>query len=644
MNAVLGIADKADETLGTTAQMAINTARDLAPAASVARNRFRGVGDIATSGLYGIGATGANWLGHAASGLGSLSGAPGDNVMAQSFYNTAKDYGGLAKSKFLDGVGRIDASVTENNPGSDQAYWAGKTRDAAVAGQHPAAPMAANFMANAAGQSALPMLMGGKGLPGNTLSDAVSRTTSSGLTSIGLRTAGNAAANAMDEGLTAHAKGTPTKYESPLPMQADPAQRMKDIQSMPTPQAGKMAQSNLQHLGSLVDQLKEGRISPEAAKPEFQTRLADFIDLHAHSNGMAPDKLRDLASTIMQDGQVTPQEMQQLYEMPTVQAAMKGSQAPQATTPPPLSPGMQPPKALNVVNEATIPPQVAPAPAPGVAPPPPYQPQQPAPAPPQVAAAPVQPQTPAAPPTQPQAPGTPPAAGAAPTQPVSTQPTAADPFTQFTDFFSKAEGWQKAAIVMGIPMALLGMGSSMFGEGGMGSMIMGILGLGTAAAGAGLFGGGQGPLAGVGKDIGTSGLYSSLFGGGQQQQQGGKLGGPTSQLGQSPKMTQGQGQPQGKATPEQMQEAAIKWKTLPEGPERQQARQFLIDNDPESSGVYRAMGSFANNTGIGRSFADSQIQKGVQDAYQKQMAAGQKEINDRMAKARQFAQTMELNP
>jgi hypothetical protein len=69
---------------------------------------------------------------------------------------------------------------------------------------------------------------------------------------------------------------------------------------------------------------------------------------------------------------------------------------------------------------------------------------------------------------------------------------------------------QKIALGAGIPMALYGVLSGLFGEGGVGSLLMTVLGLGATAGGLGLFGG-QGPLAGPGAQIpGMSGLRGGL--------------------------------------------------------------------------------------------------------------------------------------
>lgn len=661
-------ADSAYDRIGQTGKYVYDQATNIMPTVHSARNKLQGVGDLVTSLGYGVGSagthvaglgvdamnTGKRWISGAADAvtggkdtLGWESGIKGDEAVATSLHDTGNDYAKLTGDKFRDGIGRIDGAVRPSNPGSDQQYWAGKARDAAVSGQSPYASAVSNMVVNTVGQS-LPMLpFAAKGMPVRLQGIGTSGA------GVGARTSANNAADSLQQGLDAYAKGTPLKSESPLPMQANPAQRLKAIQAMPTPQAGKMAQSNLQHLDLLTQQLKDGKISPQAAQPEFQTRLADFVDLHAHSNGMDPTELRSLASTVMQDGKVTPEEMQQLYKMPTVQKAMEGQSAKPATTPPPLSPGMVPPNSFNVVNEATVPPEFGQAPP--QATPPPAAPPQPAPqpSPPVAQAPPAAPATPAAPPAPGAQPAAPPTAEAPPATPPSTpaappgtQAPASDPFTQFTDFFSKAEGWQKAAIILGVPMALLGMGSSLFGEGGMGGMIMGILGLGTAAAGAGMFGGGQGPLSGIGDQMGTSGLYGSLFGGNGSKPQAGRLGGG-GQIGQQGPVTQGQGQPQqpqqqqGKATPEQMQEAALKWKTSPEGPEKQKARQFLIDNNPKGGGIKSTLGTWANNLGMGH-LADGEIQSNIQDVYNTQMSAGQQEIEARKAQAEQFRQQMGL--
>jgi hypothetical protein len=72
------------------------------------------------------------------------------------------------------------------------------------------------------------------------------------------------------------------------------------------------------------------------------------------------------------------------------------------------------------------------------------------------------------------------------------------------DFFNGLEGWQKVALGVGLPLALIGAASGLFGGGGIGSLLMAALGLGGVGAGLGLFGG-QGPL---------SGALGGLMGGG----------------------------------------------------------------------------------------------------------------------------------
>ena len=64
---------------------------------------------------------------------------------------------------------------------------------------------------------------------------------------------------------------------------------------------------------------------------------------------------------------------------------------------------------------------------------------------------------------------------------------------------------QAAALAIGIPMAVLGIGQGLFGEGGFGSLLMTLLGIGGAAFGSGLTSG-QGPLGGY------AGQFRSLLG------------------------------------------------------------------------------------------------------------------------------------
>jgi hypothetical protein len=79
-------------------------------------------------------------------------------------------------------------------------------------------------------------------------------------------------------------------------------------------------------------------------------------------------------------------------------------------------------------------------------------------------------------------------------------------------------------LIAGIPMALIGLGSTIFGGGGIGSILMSILGVGSAAAGAGLFSGAQGgAVCRFGQSMGTDqvGQFinkqtgTDVFGGGQ---------------------------------------------------------------------------------------------------------------------------------
>jgi hypothetical protein len=69
---------------------------------------------------------------------------------------------------------------------------------------------------------------------------------------------------------------------------------------------------------------------------------------------------------------------------------------------------------------------------------------------------------------------------------------------------------QKIALGAGIPMALYGVLSGLFGEGGVGSLLMTVLGLGATAGGLGLFGG-SGPLQGLGAQIPGMGKLQGGF-------------------------------------------------------------------------------------------------------------------------------------
>ena len=70
---------------------------------------------------------------------------------------------------------------------------------------------------------------------------------------------------------------------------------------------------------------------------------------------------------------------------------------------------------------------------------------------------------------------------------------------------------QAAALAIGIPMAVLGVGQGLFGEGGLGSLLMTILGLGGAAFGSGLVTG-QGPLGQYAKQFPGMGSVRTLLG------------------------------------------------------------------------------------------------------------------------------------
>lgn len=70
---------------------------------------------------------------------------------------------------------------------------------------------------------------------------------------------------------------------------------------------------------------------------------------------------------------------------------------------------------------------------------------------------------------------------------------------------------QAAAMAIGIPMAVLGIGQGLFGQGGFGSLLMTILGLGGAAFGSGLVNG-QGPLGQYAKQIPGMGSVRTLLG------------------------------------------------------------------------------------------------------------------------------------
>jgi hypothetical protein len=56
----------------------------------------------------------------------------------------------------------------------------------------------------------------------------------------------------------------------------------------------------------------------------------------------------------------------------------------------------------------------------------------------------------------------------------------------FGNWWENAEWYEKAAVMIGIPVALMGIASVMFGEGGIGSMLAAVGGLGAAAYGTGM--------------------------------------------------------------------------------------------------------------------------------------------------------------
>jgi hypothetical protein len=84
-----------------------------------------------------------------------------------------------------------------------------------------------------------------------------------------------------------------------------------------------------------------------------------------------------------------------------------------------------------------------------------------------------------------------------------------DPFHALAQFFGDKDRppWQKMLAAIGFPLALGGIASSLFGGGGVMGMLTGLLGLGAGAAGLDMFGGGEGPLSGIGaKLLGMLGL------------------------------------------------------------------------------------------------------------------------------------------
>jgi len=77
--------------------------------------------------------------------------------------------------------------------------------------------------------------------------------------------------------------------------------------------------------------------------------------------------------------------------------------------------------------------------------------------------------------------------------------------------FVEQNPMQAAAMAIGIPMAVLGIGQGLFGQGGFGSLLMTLLGLGGAAFGSGLVNG-QGPLGQYAKQIPGMGSVRTLLG------------------------------------------------------------------------------------------------------------------------------------
>jgi len=96
------------------------------------------------------------------------------------------------------------------------------------------------------------------------------------------------------------------------------------------------------------------------------------------------------------------------------------------------------------------------------------------------------------------------------------------PWQDAIKWFTDAAPWAKGAMIAGLPLALLGLGMSVFGEGGIGSMIMAALGAGLMAAGqsgeGGLLHGTQ-----VGNFLQPLGEMAGNFLGNMGQQAGGAI-------------------------------------------------------------------------------------------------------------------------
>jgi hypothetical protein len=66
--------------------------------------------------------------------------------------------------------------------------------------------------------------------------------------------------------------------------------------------------------------------------------------------------------------------------------------------------------------------------------------------------------------------------------------------------------WAQGAMMLGLPLALIGLSSAVLGEGGMMHLLVGALGASAVAGGLGMFGTHQGPLTNFGKQTGASQL------------------------------------------------------------------------------------------------------------------------------------------
>ena len=80
--------------------------------------------------------------------------------------------------------------------------------------------------------------------------------------------------------------------------------------------------------------------------------------------------------------------------------------------------------------------------------------------------------------------------------------------TDLLSTFQSLPSAQKVGLVFGIPLAVMGIISSLFGEGGFGAMLVSLLGLAGGAHGLGMFSG-KGPLGEFGQSLGLSDMFGA---------------------------------------------------------------------------------------------------------------------------------------